>query len=251
MKIALLGLAALGLHATVSAAAPLKVTIDPGHGGKDHGAVQDKIKESDLTLEVARRLLVRLNGDRRFQAALTRTGDEFLALGTRVDRARAQNPDIVLSIHVNWSTDKRAHGLEVYFQNQLPPDEESMFLAARENQGENAQDFSQKGAKLAEGLSPEVQLIVQDLMRNQKIASSSRLAKSLRRSWLGENKSKSLSVKQAPFFVISNLPVPSALVEIGFLSHPREGAKLLAADYQETIAQGLHEGLAEYLQESK
>jgi N-acetylmuramoyl-L-alanine amidase len=236
----------LFFHAIAVSAMPLKVSIDPGHGGKDRGAVEGKARESEITLAVSQKLARRLSQDSRFKASLTRTGDEFLTLSQRVDRAERQNVDVLLSIHVNWSDDKRAHGLEVYFQNQLPPDEESMFLAARENQGESAASGPRHSTSLAEKLSPEVHLIVQDLLRNQRIISSSNLAKSIKRHWKGTKKSSSLSIRQAPFFVISNIEAPSALVEIGFLSHPTEGSKLLGDEYQDTIAQSLHEGLIDY-----
>lgn len=234
------------LFPAFASGAPLKVSIDPGHGGKDRGAVEGSTKESEITLAVSEKLAARLAQDARFKPFLTRTSDEFLTLSQRVERAERQNVDLLLSIHVNWSDDKRAHGLEVYFQNQLPPDEESMFLAARENQGEAGGTSPRGPSALAAKLSPEVHLIVQDLMRNQRVIASSKLAKSIKRNWKGTRKSSSLSIRQAPFFVISNMEAPSVLVEIGFLSHPTEGPKLLTGEYQDTVAQSLHEGLIDY-----
>lgn len=229
-------------------ATPLKVVIDPGHGGKDHGAVLEEHKESIITLQVSEKLAERLKSDSRFQTALTRTTDEFLSLSQRVERADQAAGDLFLSIHVNWSADPRAHGLEVYFQNQLPPDEESMFLANRENQHEGSHKLVERMPAVVSKLKPEVQLIVQDLFRNQRILASSQLAKTLKHEWRGLGKSKSLSIRQAPFFVISNLNIPSVLVEIGFLSNANEGPQLIQDNYQAAIAQSLHQGLIQYQQ---
>lgn len=239
-----LKLALLFFFPLLAVAAPLKVAIDAGHGGKDHGAVEGDLKESTLTLQVSRKLNERLIQDSRFKPVLVRPGDEFLTLEQRVDRAESLNADLFLSIHVNWSDDKRAQGMEIYFQNQLPSDEESMFLAARENQGVALRKNPREPT--ASNLSPEVHLIVQDLLRNQRVIQSSELAKSLRQTWRGAKKSTAHSIRQAPFFVISNLDVPSALVEIGFISHASEGLRLASEAYQNTIAQSLHEGLIEY-----
>ncbi|MGE3385149.1 MAG: N-acetylmuramoyl-L-alanine amidase [Bdellovibrionales bacterium] len=229
------------LFAIESGAAPLKVILDPGHGGKDEGAHAADSKESHITLSVTEMLYERLKEDGRFVAYMTRRNDEFLDLGERVRRAEQAKGDLLLSIHANWSTDPKARGVEIYFQNQLPPDEESMYLAARENEGHA------RGLLEAETAVPsEVQLIIRDLARNQRVYASSRLAKSLELAWRGGHKAKSKSIRQAPFFVISNLTIPSALIEIGYLSHPEERLRLVTAEYQQLVAQSLHEGLIRY-----
>ena len=225
---------------------PIKVAIDAGHGGKDHGAVEGELKESAITWQISQKLSERLGHDARFKPVLLRSRDEFLSLEQRVARAEQRGVDLFLSVHVNWSDDKRAQGVEIYFQNQLPADEESMFLAARENQGAAQRAGPRGPASVAAKLHPEVHLIVQDLLRNHRIALSSEFAKSLKQHWRGLKKSSAHSVRQAPFFVISNLEVPSALVEIGFLSHPTEGPKLASETYQNIVAQSLHEGLINY-----
>jgi N-acetylmuramoyl-L-alanine amidase len=228
----------VALYSVPALAMPLTVVIDPGHGGKDHGALHGNFKESDITLQVADRLQRLLIADTRFKVRLTRSSDEFLSLSQRTERAQSLGAEVLLSIHVNSSHDRRAQGLEVYFQNQLPPDEESMFLAARENQNEVQRSPA--------AVKSDVSLIVQDLERNHRIFQSSRLARNIKKSWLGHLKSDRASIQQAPFFVISNINAPSALVEIGFLSHPTEGPLLVSENYQNTIAQSLYRGLARY-----
>lgn len=221
-------------------AAPYRVMIDPGHGGKDRGAVVGAHRESEITLKVARKLHALLSQDKRFNANLTRDEDVFISLAERVRRSEIERANLFLSIHVNWSPDKAAHGVEIYFQNQLPPDEESMYLAAREN---NEESESSHAAIPQSAANPEVNLIVQDLMRNQRIFASSQLAKHLKKSWQGSTKNQSMTVRQAPFHVISKQTVPSALVEIGFLTHPMEGPRLVQDSYLDVIAQSLHEGI--------
>ncbi len=239
---------ALGLGAPLLAeGAPLQVVIDPGHGGKDRGAQVGSLRESEITLAVSKKLHQRLLADGKFNPTLTRSENEFLSLAQRVRRAQRAGADLFLSIHVNSSTDRGARGMEVYFQNQLPSDEESMFLAARENHdGSDSPVESLNTKSISDQLSPEVHLIVQDLLRNHRIEESSRFAKALKLSWKGRVKGQMNSIRQAPFFVISNLDVPSALVEMGYLTHPQEGQELASSGYQDLIAQSLHAGLSLY-----
>src|SRR4051812_35220658 len=119
--------------ACVAHASPLNVTIDPGHGGHDHGASRQGVYESDITLAVAKRLTELLRKDKRFTTQLSRDNDQTVTLYRRAVNAKTRKSDVFLSIHVNSNPDTRARGAEFYFQNQLPPDEESMFLAHKEN----------------------------------------------------------------------------------------------------------------------
>src|ERR1035437_6847281 len=120
-------------------AASLTVMIDPGHGGRDHGAVKNGVFESNITLNVSRQLRDLLKKDRRFQVLLSRDEDTSVSLYRRAVLAKTKKADIFLSIHVNSSPDLRAKGVEFYFQNQLAPDQESMFLAHQENVAEEGE----------------------------------------------------------------------------------------------------------------
>ncbi len=220
-------------------AAPLKVMIDPGHGGNDSGAVYGPAKESEIALKVAQHLKKLMDSSPDFQTALTRTSDHNLSLQERVSLAEKENADLFLSIHANASSDQRARGVEFYFQNHLPPDEDSLFLAAAENQQqketpENESDISKKG---------NVSAILEDLKRQFKMRSSFRLSEKLLLSWGTKD---SNSIRQAPFYVISKTSVPSVLVELGFISNPRESQKLIQPDYQKEIAQKIFSGIQDY-----
>mgnify|MGYP001577243627 CR=1 FL=1 len=108
------------------------VVIDPGHGGNDGGAKSDDAKESAIALSVSKLLADALKNDGRFEVKMTRTRDEFVTLEDRAEFANHAKADLFISIHTNWSEDPKARGKEIYFQNQLPPDEESLYLASRE-----------------------------------------------------------------------------------------------------------------------
>lgn len=228
---------------------PLHVVIDPGHGGRDRGATQGSLNESNLTLEMAKRLAEVLDRDPRFQVTLTRNRDITLSLPERAEIARRVKADLFLSLHVNSSQDSRAQGAEFYFQNQLPPDEESMYMAARENQSEVFKEPDDDVVQEILGSDSEnsdLAAILQDLMKNYRIHRSGQLSKTLKEHWQGHKRSKANSIRQAPFYVVSNTHVPSVLVEVGFLTHPREAQRLTSASYQKKVVQSLYQGLIKY-----
>lgn len=215
----------------------LSVMIDPGHGGTDHGAVNSSLRESDITLKVSQYLKALLSADPQFKVKMTRERDQFLSLDRRAQLANEAKADLFISIHVNSSNEKHVRGKEIYFQNQLPPDEEALFLANRENQGIESRTDTVKG---------DVAAIVEDLERNHRLRLSGRLSEELFRNWGGDHYRRRTSIRQAPFYVISNVSMPSALVEIGYLSNPQEAEKLSDDTYLRKIAQGLYRAIVSY-----
>src|SRR5690606_10272779 len=111
------------------------VILDPGHGGSDLGARYHGVIESEIVLKISKMVRDQLKYHDEIKVLLTREGNQFLTLEARADFAHAQKGDLFLSIHCNSSSDSRARGTEIYFQNQLPPDEESLFLAHLESHG--------------------------------------------------------------------------------------------------------------------
>lgn len=244
LRVILLSLLLTGLYFTPGylEAKPLHVIVDPGHGGMDTGAKRGSLKEADITLKVGKLLYQLLKKDKRFEASLTRWSDKDLDLSDRADIANAHKGDLFVSIHVNASKNGTAKGAEFYFQNLLPPDEESIFLASRENLIASPQDSgSQK-------ISPKVDLasILEDLTRNFRIRQSAILSKSFAKSWRGNIKLRHQKIRQAPFFVVSNLKIPSVLVELGFISNRRESKKLAKRQTQIRLAKNLYKGLIHY-----
>lgn len=237
------------------AATPLAVMLDPGHGGRDRGACRAQVQESEITLKVALKLKEKLQRDKRFKVFMTRQTDEKVTLSGRTQRAlqaldekaRAQGA-IFLSVHVNSSPDAHARGAEFYFQNQLPPDEDSMYLAHQENEREEGEGNVTRNYDFVEhaGLPTEVSTIVTDLLDGDRVLKSSQLSKALKRNWHGSKKSKTNSVRQAPFFVLSQLTIPSSLVELGFLTNGDDARDLVNPAAQERMADDLYRGLIEY-----
>jgi N-acetylmuramoyl-L-alanine amidase len=227
-----------------SFAAPLKVIIDPGHGGIDTGAVYGEAKEAEITLKVAQHLRALLEKSESFAPALTRTQDLALSLQERVKVAEKEKADLFLSIHANASPDKRARGVEFYFQNQLPADEDSMYLANLENQV--VKEVSAQSTESDISKKTDVLSIIEDLKRQTKMRSSYFLSDRLSKAWNIQGPQNSNIIRQAPFYVISRTTIPSVLVELGFISNPRESQKLIQPQYQKDIAQKIYQGLQDY-----
>lgn len=232
-------------------AVALHVMIDPGHGGADHGASRGTLKESAIALRVSENLAEYLKQDSRFKVSLTRTSDQRLSLESRTQMALDSRADVFVSIHLNSSRDSRARGKEIYFQNQLPADEEATFLASRENESEETNAPATSSPK-PEALSSktDLKLILEDLHRNQRIVSSSHLSRILVENWSRvarvETSAGHRPIRQAPFKVVTDIHIPSVLIELGFLSHPVEGVLLSKAEYQQELARGIYNGLVKY-----
>ena len=219
------------------------VVIDAGHGGVDTGATHEHQKESDIVLSVSKKLEELLKNDSRFRSSSTRTKDHFLSLEERVELANKSQADLFLSIHVNWSEDTSIKGPEIYFQNQLPPDEESLFLASRENQGKKV-----NSSRMASGSESDLAAILEDLKRNTRIRQSGILSEKIEQAWPAEQRYKKnkTTIRQAPFFVISNLNMPSCLIELGYISNSKDRELLTNEDYQKKLASAIYNGLINY-----
>ncbi|MFH1148591.1 MAG: N-acetylmuramoyl-L-alanine amidase [Pseudomonadota bacterium] len=218
------------------------IVLDPGHGGKDCGAIgSNGLREKDITLKVAKKLKekIRKLGDCR--VILTREKDRFLALEERTAIANAKECDLFVSIHANAAPNKDARGIETYILN-VGTDDNAMRVAAREN------------ATSTRNIS-DLQKILADLMLNSKINESYRLAEHVQNTMVAElsktyDHVNNLGVKQAPFFVLIGARMPCVLVEISFLSNPSEAELLKKDEYLEEIACHLAGGIQKYANET-
>ncbi|TWI77407.1 N-acetylmuramoyl-L-alanine amidase [Desulfobotulus alkaliphilus] len=224
---------ALGVH---------RIVIDPGHGGKDPGAIgyQRGVLEKDINLQISKILADKLRKELNCEVILTRDSDVYLSLEERTRFANQHKADLFLSIHTNAAMNRNAHGIETYFLN-LATDEESIAVAAREN------------ATSTKNIS-DLQTILNDLMQNAKINESSRLASYVQRGMVDSVKPhysniRDNGVKQAPFYVLLGAQMPSILIEAGFITNPRECQRLTTPQYQNRIADGIVEGIRRYIQE--
>ena len=220
-----------------------KIVIDPGHGGKDPGAVGvDGIQEKDVVLAVAQRLKARLVATRAADVVLTRDADVFLALEERTARANAEQADLFVSIHANASPNRSLSGIETYYLNNTN-DRATIRLAEMEN-GLRSVTGRTKGDR-------DVALILSDLIQSYKIQESVSLAEDIQQALVGKTRANDLGVKRGPFYVLVGAGMPCVLVEVSFLTHREEGAQLAQAAYQDTLAEGLLRGIERFVENAR
>ncbi|AKF24538.1 N-acetylmuramoyl-L-alanine amidase [Sulfurovum lithotrophicum] len=220
-----------------------RIVIDAGHGGHDTGAIARGKREKDLVLQIAKRLERQLK-KRGYAVSMTRRSDRFIKLKQRTKIADKKDAKVFVSIHAN-SVPKRkqnkVHGIETFFL-QTTRDAKSQRIAARENKA------VLKGA--GDKLSKHV--IIDSVLNGPKIVQSNKLAIDVQRRIMTNLRAnyrgvKDGGVRYAPFWVLVGASRPSILVEVGYISHPRERKRLFTPKYQELIAKGIAEGISNYL----
>ncbi|MAF92521.1 MAG: N-acetylmuramoyl-L-alanine amidase [Bdellovibrionota bacterium] len=224
----------------------MRVLIDPGHGGHDNGAQSQGLREADVTLKIAKRLFKLLDKDKNIQYSTTRTYDKNLELQDRSDKAHQEEADLFISIHANASLNPRARGTEIYIQNILPSDQYSFFLANRENNGEASQRGTRPSLLDKSKYKADVVGIVDDINRNHFIEKSYDLAKVFEKRWKKDMKVRRVRMRQAPFFVVSSVNMPSILLEVGYLTNPKEAKHLNTSWYQQKVAKTIYQALRDY-----
>ena len=225
------------------------IVIDPGHGGKDPGAVgKGGIREKDITIKVARALAKKIRADYPdLRVILTRKDDRFVELADRTFLANRQlkkgENGIFLSIHVNSSLSSKVSGYETFFLSQNPTNEEARSTAALENNVIMLEDSrgETKGRD-------DVDYIEAIMITTQIQKESAMLADAVQRGMAKRNRSfSSRGVKKADFFVLRGVLMPAALVEIGYISNKKEATMLTNREHQEAIARGISDGLGRFI----
>jgi len=216
------------------------VVIDPGHGGRDPGAIgKAGTLEKRITLAAALELKRQLEASGRCRVALTRSRDVFVPLERRVDLARRREAALFVSLHADSAPGAR--GASVYTLAQTASDPLSAALARRENLADRA------GGLRLPSVSPEVQRILLSLMRRETMAGSLRMAR-LTVDELGDAVPLLPNThRHAGFVVLKSPEVPSVLVEMGFLSHPADEAALRRADHRRKLAAALTRAVRDWL----
>jgi N-acetylmuramoyl-L-alanine amidase len=232
------------LPALAEKQAPLVVVLDPGHGGRwpHDGAHGGRgLHEKVIALQVARKTKEYLEAQGA-SVILTRTSDDDVALADRVRIANEAGADVFLSIHCNsmetHESRKVTRGVETYFLSPDPTDAEARMLAKLENGGPEAVPLPKA--------SDAVTGILNDLALGQARNDSAALALIVQQHMVRGLKAPSRGVRQAPFLVLSGTRMPSVLVEIGFISHPREGRMLGRGSYQRRVAEALADGVRDF-----
>ncbi len=215
-----------------------RIILDPGHGGHDPGAMQGKLREKDITLDVALRLKQILQSELGYEVLMTRQDDVFVPLEQRTAFANSNSADLFVSVHVNSSRNRQARGVETYYLN-FATTPEAMEVAAREN-------------AIAEKNMAELQKLTTAIALNSKIEESQDFAKSIQTHLVSrlqkEYSASNLGVKQAPFYVLIGAQMPSILAEISFLSNQRESGLLATSRYRQSVAEGLARGVRLYVE---
>ncbi len=215
------------------------VVIDPGHGGPRPGTIgRSGLQEKEINLAVARSLQKLLKEKAGLEAILTRESDVDVPLEDRTVIANQKRADLFVSIHANAHRDRKRGGVETFFLN-ISPDPSVIELAA----AENATSTKNIG---------EMRTILQKIVQNSKVQESHDLAQAIQRN-LVKSLAKdlpgipNLGVKGGPFWVLIGGEMPSVLVEIAHLSNAREEAKLKTARFRDLAAQGIYDGIMEYV----
>lgn len=218
------------------------IVIDPGHGGDETGAIGPSgVREKDLTLALAQLLRSRLRVRLPVRVVLTRDGDDTLPLDDRSALANQHKADLFISLHINSSYGRSAHGAETYFLSLEASDERAAEVAAAENQGAEEAPESDPGDPLF-----DLQLILWDLAQSHHLAESQRFAKLVQDELNLTLGLSNRGVKQAPLRVLRGAAMPAVLVELGFISNPGEEAKLQSLAYQSDLVDALVRAISRY-----
>ncbi len=225
------------------------VVVDPGHGGKDPGAVGSKgQREKDVVLSIAQLLAKRLKREKGFDVKLVRNDDFFVPLRKRVEIAHKHNADMFISVHADAAPRITASGASVYALSEGgATSATARFMAQRENGADLLGATSLLNLK---DKDPMLAGVILDMSMNATIASSLQLGNSILGSLEGITSLHQKRVEQAGFAVLKSPDVPSILVETGFISNARDSARLVTARHQQAVADGLFEGLKKYFQKN-
>lgn len=213
----------------------LTVVLDPGHGGFDKGAVYGSAQESKIVLSLGQKIKQYLEQD-KLNVTLTRSKDEFISLKKRVQLSKNTDGDLFVSLHANASTDRRAYGLEFF----LTPNKRDVGFGSVKH---TANDTTLVNNILDDSIdlskSKDISKILRDIKLNIQSQKSLKLSQTLQSDLPG-------NIKQAPFYVLTQTQMPSVLIEVGFLSHPKDNKKLMNDEYRNDLALKIADSIKRY-----
>ena len=248
---ALIGMTALGFGTTAARAnqpvkksiakpapipKPKLIYLDPGHGGRDPGALGIRgTQEKTVVMAIARDLQKELLAGGRYRVLLTRGTDTYIALRERVARAQAAKADLFLSLHADSHPDADVRGASVYTLSEEASDREAAALAARENRA----DAVVSGMRLADQSDVVARTLVA-MSQRSTVNDSRRLAETIVLTF-GRSGVRLLprTHRQAGFAVLTSPDIPAALVELGYLSNPQDEKLLTVRQHQMALARAL------------
>ena len=218
-----------------------RIVIDPGHGGKDPGAVGKRSREKDIVLDIAKKLKKELEEKLDIQVLLTRDKDEFISLQDRTNFANYNNADLFISLHCNASHNKNSNGVEVFFLSTARSNDARAVEAL-----ENSVVLDYEGGKEAVKAYDDLQFILADLQQSEQFEESSDLAVRLQTEIVSKTKAVDRGVKQAGFYVLRGAFMPAVLIEFGFISNEEEEKKLLNRSYQDKLVSAVVNGVKSF-----
>ena len=219
------------------------VVIDPGHGGLWPGAKGNNgTLEKDITLAIGLKLAAVIQRNLALRVVLTRDKDVDVSLENRAAIANNNKADIFISIHANSSYLNNARGPETYFLSLEATDEEARKLAYLEN------NPTQPEEGVTAGNQDEIQMILWDMAQTAYLKQSSELAESIQEELNLLLRTRNRGIRQAPFTVLAGVACAAVLVEVAFISNPREERRLLDEDFQNEVAKAIYDGLVNYLE---
>lgn len=216
-----------------------KIVIDPGHGGKDPGAIgKSGTMEKIIVLDICQRLKKLLGANNGLEVIMTRESDIYVPVENRTVIANQKQADLFVSVHANANPSKKRSGVETFYLN-FSQDPSVIETAALEN------------ATSTKNLS-EMRSILEKIVKNSKVMESKELANDIQKNLVLTLQKKykdvkDLGYKGGPFWVLIGVETPSILVEVSYLSNSREETRLKNTQYRQYIAQGIYNGIKEYM----
>jgi N-acetylmuramoyl-L-alanine amidase len=217
------------------------VMLDPGHGGKDPGAIGvSGTYEKHIAHAAAQELRRQLEAGRRCRVLLTRRADVFIPLAQRVAIAQRAGAALFVSLHADALSDPSVRGASVYTNADTASDAQTAALAARENAAD-------RFGPAMQGLPPDVAKILGSLVRQETRQGSARVARQVVASLRPQVGLLSNPARHAGFAVLKAADIPSILVEMGFMSNQMDEAALRRADHRARVAGALRVAIEGYL----
>ena len=220
----------------------ITIALDPGHGGEDPGAIgATGAREKDIVLAIAKRLKFKLEEQPHIRVMLTRDGDYFVPLGTRVEKARKVQADLFVSLHADAFLLPTARGSSVFVLSEKgATSSAARWLANKENLADAIGGANLKGDDM------QLASVLLDLSTTAQINDSLKLGRAVLSEIGGMARLHKGAVEQAGFAVLKAPDIPSILIETAFISNPEEEAKLRDNGYQDEMAAAITKGIKHY-----
>jgi len=219
------------------------IVLDPGHGGKDPGAIGNSKShfEKEIALAIAKKLKRKLENKLNVNVLLARDKDEFVSLQQRTQFANSNAANLFISIHCNAHRNSKVDGIEVYYLSTAKTSD-ARAVEAMENQV--VYDF--EGGEEAVKKYDDLAFILADMAQSEHLEESYQLGMKLQSNMVEATGSRNRGVKQANFYVLRGAFMPAVLVEVGFMSNKTEEKKLIKSSYQDKLVEALFRGIKDF-----